>query len=392
MVNRKSPMHVKAKHYAWFAGLLVLAYLLTIAFFAFRPFKPIPGLGYPDAVLKYGDGAVHVRPGAALKDRRNVSKIRAALVQSGEMSLLVELLPDSVEPSQKGRIVAFARDCTVLNFSLNQEGQDVLFELRTQSSAKTDVLAVLRVPRILTTSVWRQLVVTFDGSRIRLFADGKLLGEHVDFSGTFSSWGRDHALVIGDEPAGGQPWSGQIRRVAIYDYALDARKIGLLPKEEISPRSVVDYDFYIAGESASSRKKALKRLRYHNLFIADSQGPPMHDCIVNIVGFIPLGFMVYLAAPCPIKRRKLISAILLPVLVGCIVSGSIESTQRYILLRVPSVLDLVFNVTGTLVGGLFAWLFDSIYGKRGRDGGGSTAETGHAGRNNIDRRENGQCA
>ena len=346
-------------------GILVLSYLLGIAFYALRPFKPIFGLGYADAIPEYEDGAVHIRTGAALEDRHNASSMRKELMKSGEMSLVVSLRTDSLSRFQFGRIFAYARDCMGLNFALIQKGNGISFLLRTTSPENNGLPYELLVPAILNTNRWQQLVMTYDGSRTRLFADGKLRGEHSGSSGTFSNWGRNHALVIGDEPAGGQPWSGRIRRVAIHDRALDDQEIAELAQGGTVPDAILEYKFRTENEQACSRSNGLGRLRYRNLFItADSAESQMTDSIANVLGFLPLGFFIYLALPQRIERRKILASILIPALVGFMVSGGIEWAQRYILLRVPSALDVVNNVTGTLLGGLFAWLVNSTYEKR----------------------------
>jgi hypothetical protein len=256
-----------------------------------------------------------------------------------------------------------------LNFALVQKGNGVSFLLRTTSPENNGLASELLVPAILNTNRWQQVVVTYDGSRTRLFADGQLRGERSGSPGSFSNWGRNHALIIGDAPAGGQPWSGRIRRIAIHDRALDDEEIAELQQGRSVSGAILEYDFETASDPVFSRRNGLDRLRYRNLFIAtDSAALQVDDCIANIVGFLPLGFFVYIALPQRIERRKILALIMVPTMVGFLVGGSIEWLQRYILWRVPNALDIAYNLTGTLLGSLFAWLANSHYEKRAKKG------------------------
>lgn len=350
-------------------GIAGLVYLSVIVYFAFRPFEPIPGFGYEEAPLQYDDGAVHICIGTALEDRRNVTGMRKALMKSGQISLVVTLRTDSLSPRQSGRIIAYVRDCPTLNFALDQEGSGVSFSLLTTGSGNSGVLSDLVVPSVLDANRWQQLAATYDGSRIRLFVDGKLRGERSGLSGGFSKWGRDHTLVFGDDPAGGYPWSGLIRQIAIYDRALDDKDVVQLNKEKAFSDAVLAHDFQGSNASAFSGKDGIERLRYRNLFIGrDVLAVQLRDCIANIVGFIPLGFFAYMLLPPWIERRRILAVIMVPAMVGFLAAGSIEWLQRYILWRVPNALDIVYNLTGTLLGSLFAWLANSHYEKCARKG------------------------
>lgn len=71
------------------------------------------------------------------------------------------------------------------------------------------------------------------------------------------------------------------------------------------------------------------------------------DAIFNIMAYLPLGFLLTLS---PTHRRSPWGRILAPVLIGFVLSASLEALQTLIPGRVSSSLDLLFNTMGTLAG------------------------------------------
>lgn len=327
-------------------GLLVLIYLLTMARFAFRPFQWVPGKYYPEEQVERRDGAVHLLPGAALEDRRNVDRVRKTLMDSGRVSLEVVLKTDSLTQGGPARIVSFSRNAMSRNFTLAQEGHALVFRLRTSRTDHNGMLPELIVPGVFDDSRFQHLVVVYNGATVRLYVDGKLHPMGIELAGDFGNWGRNHALVFGDEVPGGRPWSGRLQRVAVYDRNLDANEVEtLFAGNPVSPPILAE-DF-----------QTLERLRYRNLFIdSDPSAYSQVDCVANIIGFIPLAGLVWLVFPKALKKRGQLAVWLVPAMLGFAASLSIELVQRFVGYRVPCLLDLVYNMLGTLLGCLLLWL------------------------------------
>lgn len=87
------------------------------------------------------------------------------------------------------------------------------------------------------------------------------------------------------------------------------------------------------------------------------------DMLVNVLGYMPLGALVVLSVH---PRLRAGAAALLALLVGALLSGTIEALQTYLPTRVPSNIDLVTNSFGALAGGLLAAPFASSLIDRGR--------------------------
>lgn len=325
-----------------------LAYVLTLAYFGFRPFHSIPGRQYPRVApaQEMEDGGRVLRKGAALEARGAASVLRRPLMKTGCMSLEIVLKTDSLDQVGPARIISFSREAMSRNFTLGQEGDGLIFRLRTTETDYNGQYLSLRVPSVLHDVRWQHFIVTFDGTQSRLYVDGKPHPQVLKLGGNFSNWGRNHVLVVGDEVPGGRPWNGTIRRFAIYDRALDADEVERRFRNQPIPPPIFAPD-----------ASALERLRYRNLFVStDAAAFDVDDCIINIVGFVPLAGMAWWAFPARLRRKRFLSGVLVPIVLGLIFSGVIEFAQRGIMGRVPCLVDLIYNGFGTLLGSALVWL------------------------------------
>jgi len=300
-------------------GVLLLIYLLGLAYLGFRPFHPILGHENPSACAREA-------PGAA-------SKLWKSLTATGQMMLEVDLRTESTGQGGPARIVSFSRSTMSRNFTLGQSGNGLVFRLRTTETDFDGQHRSLLVPQVFADTDWHRLRITFDGHQVQLFVDGQLHPQTLELGGDFSNWGRNHILVIGDEVTGGRPWHGELRHLAIYD------------GESAEP--VWNLDF-----------QTLEPLRYRNLFITvDPAAYDQDDCILNIFGFIPLAALLWWTIP----RLRL--WVVGPV--GLSISAIIEFAQRGIDRRVPCLSDLICNLLGTLLGVLIIWGMLKVHSKIG---------------------------
>lgn len=323
-----------------FPLVVLAAYLLTLCFFAFRPFEPIPGKLYPK--VPPAEAGV-VKAGAALEDPQATGLLLDRLTRTGTMSLEVVLKTASLGQGGPARIISFSYDTMSRNFMLGQEGNGVSFRLRTSETDGYGMLPHLLVPGVLDDDRFQHLVVTYDGALERFFVDGQEHPTRIALGGDFSNWGRDHLLTVGDEVAGGRPWEGEVKRFQLFDRALGADEVELLHEG-----GTVDGAVYSFPEPHGMRP-----LRYRNLFVHSDPMFTPWDCISNIIGFIPLAPLMFLAFPTLFKKR---TALVVPVLAGLGVSLTFEAVQRGIVGRVPCLADLAYNVMGSVVGTLIVWL------------------------------------
>lgn len=79
------------------------------------------------------------------------------------------------------------------------------------------------------------------------------------------------------------------------------------------------------------------------------------DLAVNVLGYLPLGFLLALSALRSGRGRYAVS---LATLLAAVLSLTMESLQSYLPQRVPSNVDLGLNVLGAWLGALLAWALE----------------------------------
>jgi glycopeptide antibiotics resistance protein len=95
---------------------------------------------------------------------------------------------------------------------------------------------------------------------------------------------------------------------------------------------------------------------------------PRVDFIINIIGFIPFGYLTVLFLFLEKRRRHPGGGLSVLVLVmatatGTIISFLLETVQYYIPGRTSSLYDLIANAGGTCIGVLYFWLEKKITGR-----------------------------
>ena len=78
------------------------------------------------------------------------------------------------------------------------------------------------------------------------------------------------------------------------------------------------------------------------------------DFAINVVGYVPFGFLCALAV---LRTRRSASAwrvVLRATVAGAAIAFSMETLQSYLPVRIPSNVDLALNTTGTIIGAVLA--------------------------------------
>lgn len=257
-----------------------------------------------------------------------------------------------------GTFLAFYNPGDPHQFSLHQSLSD--FELR-EGNVKTYLPNAFRKLRPLF------LTITAGASGTAFYVDGAL----VKYSPRLRLQAKDFSgrLILGDSPVQPDSWSGQLFGLAVYGRALTPNQVQLhyqtwtrMGQPAISPddRNIA---LYLFDERAGNV--------VHN---CAGTGPDLHipvkymvlDKILlepfwkefnfsrsywesvakNIVGFLPFGFCFY---PC-LLLRKIRRPAVATVILGFLVSLTIEILQAYLPTRDSGTTDLFTNTLGTWMG------------------------------------------
>jgi outer membrane protein assembly factor BamB len=137
--------------------------------------------------------------------------------------LSIEVVLTSNRPKQTGpaRIVSFSSDGYSRNFTIGQEGDELILRLRTTRTGTNGMKPETKLGP-LPASKRTHLVVSYRPGQLDCWINGQKVVSTDRVQGDFSNWDPKHHLLIGDEWDGGKTrkWRGQIDRLAIYTRAM----------------------------------------------------------------------------------------------------------------------------------------------------------------------------
>lgn len=337
-------------------SLAVLGVILTLGLWPFHsPHNDVSWLSYSDG-LRFGAHGTVIGPAA-----RRMENAGAGASGSLEISLQPR------ETWVSSTILTLDAPDGSHRLSVRQSEPDL--ELRIGTPAKPDsgksssffVAKVFRRPgRVF-------LTIASGAHGTAIYIDGTLARTAPNFrisNGEFA--GR---LILGDSPSQPDGWPGRLFGLAIYDEVLTAaevqrhfrtwtqmdrpeisaadRNIGLYLFQERGGKIVHDTSGAGVNLHIPEKYVVVDKVFLEPFWKEFSMSRSYWDSIPkNIVGFVPLGFCFYAA----LSSRKLRRAAMATVILGFLVSLTIEILQAYLPTRDSGTTDLITNTLGTYVG------------------------------------------
>jgi hypothetical protein len=218
------------------------------------------------------------------------------------------------------------------------------------------------------------ITVTVTPSGTTFYSNGSLLNYFPAFT-VPNSW-LNGRLILGNAVEGKHPWAGNVFGLAIFNRALDGSEVAQHyaswtshQAEHLATESSLTA-LYLFDEGSGQWVKDYSA-NQHRLLIPERYvvlrkrvlelpwGPApigmsdLDDIVINILGFMPFGFIVY-------RYRRLAKPdgrawnVVWAVCAGATISLAIELTQVWLPNRYSSATDLVSNTLGTYLGALVA--------------------------------------
>ena len=286
---------------------------------------------------------------------------------SGGPSCSLEIWLEPASAWKAGTVLAFYRPLASRQFSLQQSHTDLALQLSIGDPRHQDRLA-----RMFADEVFRKrqlfITVTSDGLNTAVYIDGRLATRSLRFG--FSMKDLSGKLIIANSPFQSDSWSGQVRALALYGSELSAAKVVEhyerwtrrgKPWVADNERAIALYLFdEHAGNVIHNQIRSGIDLhipeRYmvvHQTLLEPSwkefrtQGSYLKNALINIGGFVPLGFSMCAYFSSVRRLRRPAAA---TVIVGVLVSFTIEVLQSYLPTRDSGMTDLITNTLGTWVG------------------------------------------
>jgi hypothetical protein len=331
-----------------------------------------------------------------------VSKVKA-------FTILINLSSPFGGTNGYARIFTYSLDEEHQNFMIGQWSSSLIFKLKADGRAKP---IHFEMDDFFKVGARTSVAIVFDGDKLIAYQDGTKRKERTIGPMTFSEWDKSYPLVIGSEANGKFPWEGRIYSIAVFDRALTQEEImGIIQRQEMlqkaedlsegtmsvlqgpgklpdglanskvqnaqqwvgSTKPLICYDFMRSGGAVlkDSGKGMPADLIIPEYFIPYKrtvlQKPNTEwsdfwrnfiDLLINIVGFIPLGFL--LAGYLKHKGFRSVAFVLLSVAVGFGISLLIEILQAFLPSRSSDIVDLITNTSGTMIGCLVLMLRGKI--------------------------------
>jgi outer membrane protein assembly factor BamB len=143
--------------------------------------------------------------------------------QSGELTVELRFVTERVPQSGPARILSFSQDGFQRNWTLAQEGDQLLFRLRTPHSGENGMNPETKLFSVLAGQP-TYLVLSYRDGELTVYRDGKREPVQAAVRGDFRNWVPQH-LLLGDEYADPRPWLGKIERFAVHSRAMDEGEV-----------------------------------------------------------------------------------------------------------------------------------------------------------------------
>jgi VanZ family protein len=224
------------------------------------------------------------------------------------------------------------------------------------------------------------LTITSGAGGTTVYINGKLMQFYSGYNILAGLTERPIRLILGNSRTGESYWNGNLTGLAIYNRALSADQV-FKSYEEWTTKTPppLSADNGCLGMYLFNEKKGT--MAHNQLNINDTLTIPeifsplerkflsspssdfrwnlsfVQDIITNILGFLPFGFFFSVLLLKNTSLRRL-PAYLIIVILGTGLSFAIELTQAYLPTRDSSLIDVVMNSVGTILG---VFIFQILY-------------------------------
>jgi VanZ family protein len=288
-------------------------------------------------------------------------------------SLEIRLQPRFPYLNNSGTLLVFYTPENPLQFRLMQY-RDELLVRRDYRNDKNQVKTVeIELEHVFTGNEPVSFAVTSGPAGSVAYRNGVPVGTSTrmglschDFSGQ---------LVLGNSPVSDDPWQGKLYGLAIYDRELTPEEVWRdsaagVAEEARQPdekeRVIARYGFAegsgkivhnTAGPAPDLYIPDVFRILHKKFLMSPSEESQdkleLRDILINIVGFIPFGFLLFAYLSWHTWWNR---AAFLTILTGAAMSLTIEVLQVFIPARSSGITDIITNTLGTFLGVLlFRW-------------------------------------
>jgi len=292
----------------------------------------------------------------------------------GITSASLELWLEPAGENGSTNVLAFSSPESPVQFRLRQSFDSWLFLHQILDRDHRSRTAGLWIEHAAHSKKQRFITITSGPQGTTVYLDGFA----VKTSPSFRLAGKDLSgqLILGSSPVRYDTWLGKLRGLALFHHELTASQVaGHCQAWTDGQFEVIRHDHPVALFPFNERAGKIVHNQVASgpdLNIPESYDVPykpflevpwkefypnwayLQDILINIVGFIPLGFFFCAARA---RGRPAWKAVIVTIVLGATVSLAIEILQAYLPTRNSGMTDLFTNTLGTGIGAM-------LYGRK----------------------------
>ncbi len=330
--------------------------------FNFWPENKVAWLKDRNGVHFYGQGIIFSEP--------VVNSSKPPFFYGGPVTLEICLQPDREPDSSLPHIFSLYDGKESEIFFLAQWKSGLVLQTRILQPHGRRSYKAGGIKDALRKGQGRVITITADQQGTNVYLDGKLEEAFPPYSFIPKNGTTPNQIILGNSPIGKDSWAGNIYGLAVYNRSLTADQVfhhfqnWANGKIASSPEKGSQVAIYLFNERAGTRIH--DQINHLDLlmpprFIVPQKNilvPPwedfrltfsfFQDVMINILGFIPLGFLIT-----ALTRKRITScphSVITVILLGSFLSLTIELIQVYLPNRYSQLMDVFTNTLGTVLG------------------------------------------
>ncbi len=142
-----------------------------------------------------------------------------ACKRTNELTVEATITPGNLTQSGPARIITLSSTGLARNFTVGQEGANLVLRLRTTRNGTNGSKVEPKLCKLRTDRAQR-VVITYRPGQLSCYVDGKLAMKTGRIQGDFSNWDSKQTLLFGDERDDHRYWTGRLKDVKIHSRAL----------------------------------------------------------------------------------------------------------------------------------------------------------------------------
>lgn len=157
-------------------------------------------------------GHLHLTGGSVVL-RHGADDLVAACRESNELAVEAVFVAATDDARGPARILSCSTDASTRNFTLGQEGDRLVFRLRTTETDENGTKPEVSLVKIEPGKRFH-VVVSYRPGRVVCHLNGEQVMATGAVEGTFANW-TEQSIVLGDELDGDRDWAGKIERFSL---------------------------------------------------------------------------------------------------------------------------------------------------------------------------------